>query len=732
MLEREPVAGFHQTGHNSGVLHAGIYYAPGSLKARLCTEGAPELLAYCQERGHPRPPGRQADRGGRRTSELPRLDELERRGRANGVPGLRAPARRGDRRDRAARPRRRRAALPRHRGRRLPAVAEAFARRRRAAGGEVVTGCASTAPTCSANRIRIRHAAGESRARFAVFCAGGWSDRLAVAAGGDPDPRIVPFRGAWLRLRPERRDLVRALVYPVPDPALPFLGVHFTRGTDDEVLIGPTALLAGARDAYEPAPPLRRATCATRCAWAGTYRMARRWWRTGLQRAAPRRQPPRARRRRRPLHPRAHDRRRPPRPRRRARPGARPRRQPDRRLRRLRDRARAPCPQRPLPRRHLLARARAADRDRTQMSRHEGPRHRPRRLHRHRPDPAARRRRARAGRARHRPVRRPRVRRAARRRRAARPTSATSRAEDLDGFDAVIHLAALSNDPLGDLNPDGHLRDQPPRQRARWPQAAKRGRRRRASSTRSSCSTYGAGDTRRAARRDAPPSTRSRPTASPRCSPSATSPPLADDDFSPAFLRNATAYGVSPRMRGDIVVNNLVAYAYTTGEVRMQPTARRGARSSTSRTSPARSSPRSRRRARPSTTRPSTSAATRTTTRSATSPRMVEATVPDATVTLAAGAEPRQALLPRRASPRSQRPAGFDAAVDRPARASRRCSPPTRRRGLTLDEFLSSRFQRIERIRELHGRPASSTPSCAGACRGMSSAATPRSSRCRS
>ncbi len=144
-----------------------------------------------------------------------------------------------------------------------------------------MTGCAVEGADLRANRLCVRHAQGESRARFAVFCAGGWSDRLAVAAGGDPDPRIVPFRGAWLRLKPERRDLVRALVYPVPDPALPFLGVHFTRGTDDEVLIGPTALLAGARDAYRLGRLVPRDLRDT-LAWAGTYRMARRWWRTGL------------------------------------------------------------------------------------------------------------------------------------------------------------------------------------------------------------------------------------------------------------------------------------------------------------------------------------------------------------------------------------------------------------------------------------------------------------------
>ena len=281
VLEREPVAGFHQTGHNSGVLHAGIYYAPGSLKARLCTEGAPELLAYCQEHGIP---ARQAGKliVALSPGEVPRLDELERRGRANGVPDLKR-----------LRPEEIAEIEPHVRGVDalhspatavvdFRAVAEAFARDVEQAGGEVVTGCAVDSADLRANRLCVRHARGESRARFAVFCAGGWSDRLAVAAGGDPDPRIVPFRGAWLRLKPQRRDLVRALVYPVPDPALPFLGVHFTRGTDDEVLIGPTALLAGARDGYAlnrlSARDLRDTLL-----WAGTYRMARRWWRTGVQ-----------------------------------------------------------------------------------------------------------------------------------------------------------------------------------------------------------------------------------------------------------------------------------------------------------------------------------------------------------------------------------------------------------------------------------------------------------------
>jgi (S)-2-hydroxyglutarate dehydrogenase len=281
VLEREAVAGFHQTGHNSGVLHAGIYYAPGSLKARLSTEGSRELFDYCQQRGLP------ARRDGKlivavSEQERPKLDELERRGSANGVQGLRRipateiaeiePHVRGVE------------ALhsPQTAVVDFRAIAEAFADDVRAAGGEVVTGCAVEAVEPDGRGVRLRHAQGESRARFAVFCAGAWSDRLAVAAGGEADPRIVPFRGAWLRLRPERRDLVRALVYPVPDPTLPFLGVHFTRGTDDEVLVGPTALLAGARDAYS-LRRVSRSDLRDTLSWPGTYRMARRWWRTGLQ-----------------------------------------------------------------------------------------------------------------------------------------------------------------------------------------------------------------------------------------------------------------------------------------------------------------------------------------------------------------------------------------------------------------------------------------------------------------
>jgi (S)-2-hydroxyglutarate dehydrogenase len=262
VFERDSEPGQHQTARNSGVIHAGIYYAPGSLKAKLCVEGARDLYAYCEERGIAH------ERIGKvivalDASELPALDELERRGRANGVPGLRRltgdelrelePAAAGV------------AALhsPNTGIVDFPAVARAYADDVRRAGGEVLLGC-------GVERVAdgvVHHAQGATSAQRVIACAGGFSDRLAVASGADPDPRIVPFRGAYLKLARARRDLVCSLIYPVPDPSLPFLGVHFTRHVDGNVYLGPTALLE---------PHLRS------FAWPGTYRMARRWWRTGV------------------------------------------------------------------------------------------------------------------------------------------------------------------------------------------------------------------------------------------------------------------------------------------------------------------------------------------------------------------------------------------------------------------------------------------------------------------
>jgi 2-hydroxyglutarate dehydrogenase len=267
VLERGGAVAGGQTGANSGVIHAGIYYAPGSLKARLCVEGAREMYEFCEAEGI------RYHRCGkvivaRDQSELGPLDELERRGRENQVPGLRRldadglgevePHCRGV------------AALH------SPAtgivdfadVARALAGGLAAAGTPVVLNCGVQRVESRPGRIALGFEGGETRARFAVFCAGVGADKLAVAAGASPDPRIVPFRGAYLYLRRDRSDLVRSLIYPVPDPSLPFLGVHLTRHIDGHVSLGPTALLA-------PRSPRD-------LVWPGTIRMARKWWRTGL------------------------------------------------------------------------------------------------------------------------------------------------------------------------------------------------------------------------------------------------------------------------------------------------------------------------------------------------------------------------------------------------------------------------------------------------------------------
>ena len=280
VLEKEDGVGRHQTGHNSGVLHAGIYYQPGSLKARLCVEGAREMYEFCERHGIAH------ERCGKvivalDESELPGLDELERRGRANDVPGLRRLDGAGLR---EVEPHARGVAAlhsPETGIVDFGAVARQVAQELEGRDVAVHTGCAIGGIDPGGRRVVLRHSRGETHARHAIFCAGLWSDRLAVMAGGSPEPRIVPFRGGYLRLREERRELVRSLIYPVPDPSLPFLGVHLTRHADGEVLIGPTALMVGARDAYAIGRVRPRDLGAT-LAWPGTWRLMRRFWKTGL------------------------------------------------------------------------------------------------------------------------------------------------------------------------------------------------------------------------------------------------------------------------------------------------------------------------------------------------------------------------------------------------------------------------------------------------------------------
>ncbi|HEX3911674.1 MAG TPA: L-2-hydroxyglutarate oxidase [Solirubrobacteraceae bacterium] len=280
VLEREDRLATHQTGHSSGVIHAGIYYRPDSLKARLCVQGARSLYEYCRQRGIAH------ERCGKlvlasEARELPRLRELQRRGLANGVLELRwLDAREIE----SVEPYARGLAGLHSPGTGVvdfAEVARAFATDVLEAGSAVAGGCEVRAIRTSARSLRLEHARGVTEAGNAIFCAGLWADRLAVAANAHPDPRIVPFRGAYLRLRPERAERVRGLIYPTPDPALPFLGVHLTRLLDGQVLIGPTALPAAARDAYS-LRTVRAADLRETLTWPGSWRMLRRFWPAGL------------------------------------------------------------------------------------------------------------------------------------------------------------------------------------------------------------------------------------------------------------------------------------------------------------------------------------------------------------------------------------------------------------------------------------------------------------------
>jgi L-2-hydroxyglutarate oxidase len=330
VVDKQASVAQHQTGHNSGVIHAGVYYSPGSLKARLCVRGAAMMYAFCEQNDVP------FERCGKlivavRDEELERLADLEARGRANGVPGLRRigaqeigeiePECRGV------------AALHspatgivsfaavaraierelREKGVTFALGSEVTAIRRTTGGsaggprGAAADGSGRAAPSAGSGGAAatvLVHANGEFRAAAAIICAGLWSDRLAVSAGAPAEPRVVPFRGAYLRIADGQRPVVRGLVYPVPDPALPFLGVHVTRHVDGGVLLGPTALLVAARDGYHP-PAAGRLASAPRdvaaairdsgrtlrdgwetVTWPGTWGVARAFWRTGMSEIA--------------------------------------------------------------------------------------------------------------------------------------------------------------------------------------------------------------------------------------------------------------------------------------------------------------------------------------------------------------------------------------------------------------------------------------------------------------
>ena len=281
VIEKEAEVAAHQSGHNSGVIHSGIYYAPGSLKAKNCVAGAGELIDFCRENAIP------YELCGKvivatREDELPRLEELHRRGVANGVPGLELID--------AARLREIEPHAAGISGLYSPDtgivdyrdVTRAYAARLQAAGGELLLGARVEAIDRRAEAVRLRTSGGDVEARYLINCAGLYSDSIARLMGLGDDLRIIPFRGEYYFLRPAVRGLVNGLIYPVPDPRFPFLGVHFTKTIHGRIEAGPNAVLALAREGYRKATLSPRESLAM-LRFKGFWSMAARYWRTGAQ-----------------------------------------------------------------------------------------------------------------------------------------------------------------------------------------------------------------------------------------------------------------------------------------------------------------------------------------------------------------------------------------------------------------------------------------------------------------
>jgi L-2-hydroxyglutarate oxidase len=278
ILEKERELAAHQSGHNSGVIHSGIYYKPGSYKARLCVEGKGLMYQFCEKHGI------RVERCGKvivatTEAELPRLQTLYERGRANGVPVA------------LLEPERLREIEPHAAGLQALAVsstgiidyvevARAMAGELTAAGVVIETGARVAAIARTGDGLEIAAGRLTVRARRLVNCGGLYSDAVARLAGARTEVRIIPFRGEYYMLRPERRSIIRGLIYPVPDPEFPFLGVHLTRTIHGDVEAGPNAVLAFAREGYRFARVSPRELAGT-LAYRGFWQMARRYWRMG-------------------------------------------------------------------------------------------------------------------------------------------------------------------------------------------------------------------------------------------------------------------------------------------------------------------------------------------------------------------------------------------------------------------------------------------------------------------
>ncbi|MGB6192561.1 MAG: L-2-hydroxyglutarate oxidase [Terracidiphilus sp.] len=280
VLEKEPEIAAHQTGHNSGVIHSGLYYKPGSLKARLCVEGRAAMVRFCDEHGIPfEICGKIIVATGE--EEIPGLNELYRRGEANGVAGLRELS--GEE-IREIEPN-----AEGVRGLHVPTtgitdfkmVAAKYRQLLQAAEGEVLTGFGVQRILRSGDKTVLETSSGTVQARYVINCGGLHSDRIAKMAGADLGLRIVPFRGEYFELVPAKHQLVKGLIYPVADPRFPFLGVHFTRRIHGGVEAGPNAVLSFKREGYSRTS-FNLADAMSTASFPGFWRMAGKYWESGL------------------------------------------------------------------------------------------------------------------------------------------------------------------------------------------------------------------------------------------------------------------------------------------------------------------------------------------------------------------------------------------------------------------------------------------------------------------
>ena len=280
VFEKELDVAQHQTGHNSGVIHSGIYYRPGSLRARMAVEGSKRMMSFCTEHGIP------FDRCGKvivatAKSQIPALEELARRGDANGVPDVRmiGPDELAELEPHAT------GIQALH----VPSagivnyslVAQMYRKLFEQAGGQVRTGGEVFAIVEEPNALRLETAHGDVRSRHVIACGGLFADRVSISAGLKPPLKTAPFRGEYYELVPDKRYLVRNLIYPVSNPAFPFLGVHFTRRINGAIEVGPNAVFALKRQGYRWRDVSIRDTLDI-LGYAGFWRMAARYWRTGI------------------------------------------------------------------------------------------------------------------------------------------------------------------------------------------------------------------------------------------------------------------------------------------------------------------------------------------------------------------------------------------------------------------------------------------------------------------